>query len=263
MNHSINNRWIVNYKFNPNARLRLFCFPYAGAGGQIFRGLQSFLSPVIDVCPVELPGRWSRIQEPLITDMQTLIEAIDEGLEDLLDLPFSLLGYSFGSTVAFEYARYLRRHRSLLPRHLVINAYGHPFFRRSSALYTLPDEELVEKLSTLYGGLEKEVLQDREMLKIVLPIMRADLQILATYSYQREEPLACPISVFGGEWDRTTSRMSLDAWRTETNMEFNLEIFAKTKHFFIKQFSNEFAAQVGKVLGVYPEVLSPVLIRRA
>ncbi len=44
------NSWIAFRKPNPQARLRLFCFPYAGTGASIFRTWP-------DGLPAELAGR--------------------------------------------------------------------------------------------------------------------------------------------------------------------------------------------------------------
>jgi medium-chain acyl-[acyl-carrier-protein] hydrolase len=43
----------------PAARLRLFCFPYAGSGAAIYRDWPAGFPPSIEVCAVELPGRGS------------------------------------------------------------------------------------------------------------------------------------------------------------------------------------------------------------
>jgi len=65
----VTNPWIIYPKPNPQASLRLFCFPYAGAGASIFRTWHSFMTPEIEVCSLQLPGRETRIKEPLFTDL--------------------------------------------------------------------------------------------------------------------------------------------------------------------------------------------------
>ena len=48
--------WLVRYKASPRARLRLFCFPYAGGAAYVFRQWPHFLPDFIDVCAVQPPG---------------------------------------------------------------------------------------------------------------------------------------------------------------------------------------------------------------
>lgn len=240
--------WIVSRRADPRATLRLFCFPYAGAGGQAFRGLRAALPRSIDVCPIELPGRWTRIREPLLRSMPEMVDALVSGIAPYLDVPFALLGYSFGSVVAFEFARRLRREHRGTPRHLVLNAYGHPAASRPRLLHALPDDDLVHTLAERYGGLEPAVVNDRAMLAIVLPIVRADLQVVETYEYAREPPLGCPITVFGGELDRATTPEGLEHWRNETTSVFRSVTFPGATHFFINQLQHDYASRVATAL---------------
>lgn len=53
--------WIACRKPNPQARLRLFCFPYAGSGPSIFRTWTDDFPADVEVCPVQYPGRGTRL----------------------------------------------------------------------------------------------------------------------------------------------------------------------------------------------------------
>ena len=55
--------WVTRSVPNPNAKLRLFCFPYAGGGASIYRGWPDELPHEIEVCAVQLPGRETRMHE--------------------------------------------------------------------------------------------------------------------------------------------------------------------------------------------------------
>ena len=73
-------RWISFRKPDPNTQLRLFCFPYAGAGALIFRKWSDALPRDIEVCPIQLPGRGTRLTEPPFTKLSCLIEALTRAL---------------------------------------------------------------------------------------------------------------------------------------------------------------------------------------
>src|SRR3954464_3266849 len=49
--------WIVRYRPNDQARLRLFCFPYAGGRASVFRSWLDALPADIELCCIQLPGR--------------------------------------------------------------------------------------------------------------------------------------------------------------------------------------------------------------
>lgn len=87
------NFWVISPKTNPNARLRLFCFPYAGCGASIFRPWVDKFPAAIEVCLVQLPGRESRLQETLFTRLGALLPTLYVySSEALLDCPISAFG---------------------------------------------------------------------------------------------------------------------------------------------------------------------------
>lgn len=70
--------WIACRKPIPQARLRLFCFPYAGGGVSIFRAWSDGLPADVEVCPVQLPGRGPRLIEPPFNRLSSLAPAVTQ-----------------------------------------------------------------------------------------------------------------------------------------------------------------------------------------
>ncbi|HEY4595173.1 MAG TPA: alpha/beta fold hydrolase, partial [Thermoanaerobaculia bacterium] len=83
----------------------MFCFPYAGGGASTYRGWGASLSSDLEVCPVQLPGRESRLREPALTSTESMVPAIADALAPYLNLPFVLFGHSMGAAIAFALAR--------------------------------------------------------------------------------------------------------------------------------------------------------------
>src|SRR5205085_7998711 len=94
---------------NPAARLRLFCFPDAGAGASVFFTWPSQLPPDVELAAVQPPGREARLSETPYSDMMELVEKLGEVLEPHMNVPFAFFGHSNGAIMAFELARRLRR----------------------------------------------------------------------------------------------------------------------------------------------------------
>ena len=107
--------WIANRKSSSHARLRLFCFPYAGGSALIFRSWSNVLPADVEVCPVQLPGRGTRLMERPFTDLSSLIQVLAQALSSLLDKPFAIFGHSLGALVGFELARQFRRKYGVNP----------------------------------------------------------------------------------------------------------------------------------------------------
>lgn len=233
MNRTIANPWIPYFKPNPHASLRLFCFPYAGAGASIFCPWMAQLAPDIEVIPVQLPGRENRLSDSLFTQISPLVETLSDHLLPYCDRPFALFGHSVGALVAFEFARYLRRHDYPQPVHLFVSGHEAPHLSPSSSpIHQLPDPEFIEALRR-YNGMPDTLLQNPELMELFLPILRADLAINENYHYHAEPPLAYPISAFGGLEDSEATPEQISPWSQETCRQFTLKIFPGD-HFFIK-----------------------------
>src|SRR5271170_5577451 len=145
-------RWIPFRKSDPKAQLRLFCFPYAGAGALIFHKWSDALPREVEVCPIQLPGRGARLTEPPFTKLSCLIEALVRALDPLLDMPFAFFGHSLGALVGFELARELRRLARPQPVRLVVSAARAPRIpRRDRPIHALPEADLRVELSRLNG----------------------------------------------------------------------------------------------------------------
>jgi len=81
---------------------------------------------------------------------------------------------------------------------------------------------------------------------LILPVMRADLQILDTYEYLPEKKVDCDITVFGGTHDKIT-KDELESWCSQTTKRFNLKMFSGD-HFFIHNNQELILRNISQVL---------------
>jgi len=243
--------WLSLRRPKSRARVRLFCFPYAGGSEAVFRTWQQNLPETIEVLPIQLPGRGTRIKEPALTRLAPLVQALSQSLQPELDLPFAFFGHSMGGLIAFELARQLRREVGPLPVHLFISAKCSP--KQVDDLYSgeISDQELIQILHR-YEGTPGEVLEDAELMQLLLPVIRADMELCNTYVCEPEPPLPCPITAFGGLQDHKSGRECLEGWRDYTTGRFTLRMFP-AGHFFLQSceksileaISRELAQHVG------------------
>jgi medium-chain acyl-[acyl-carrier-protein] hydrolase len=226
--------WIMGGRISPNARCRLFCLPHSGSGASQFSLWKNLLPPVLDICPIQLPGRENRFREAPFTQIRLIAENLAKALEPYLDRPYILYGFSLGALIAFELARQLRKQKIDPPVSLYALARPAPHLPQTKyPLHQLPDDIFVAELTRRYNGMSPLILQDRELMQLLLPTLRADFTAIETYVYQEEEPLDCPIRAFGGNLDGTATEDELRAWRLHTNASFELKIF-QGDHFFIR-----------------------------
>lgn len=211
---------------NPQARIRLFCFPYAGGGATIFRSWPEYLPAEIEVCPVRLPGRESRLLEQPISHLPSLISVLASGLFPYLDKPYAFFGHSMGALIAFELASYLRHCASRNePLHLFVSGHRAPQLPDpNEPVYHLPEAELIERLRHLQGTPE-EFLNNQELLRLFMPMLRADFTLCETYVYQQTPAFPYPITALGGLQDPVVSRESILSWEAQTSSTFNACFF--------------------------------------
>jgi medium-chain acyl-[acyl-carrier-protein] hydrolase len=228
---NISKRWFSCPKPNNEARMRLFCFPYGGGGRAIYDTWPKNLPPFVEVYSAQLPGHGQRYSEPLITHMPTLVEMLTQATLPFLDRPFVFFGHSMGAVICFEVARNLRRKQRQEPRYLFVSGHGAPQIPKTTPwLHEQSDSEFIKELNNL--GTAKDLLDHAELLELLLPVIRADYQLIETYIYTREPPLTCPIMAFGGTEDKTVPREHLDKWKEQTASEFGVRMF-NGSHFFI------------------------------
>lgn len=216
---------------NEQAKIRLFCFPYAGGTNIIFRTWGKVLGPSLAVCPAHLPGRERRLTEKPYTSAQALVEAAAEAIIPYLDLPFAFFGHSMGALLSFELARHLRRLDLPLPTHIFLSGRSAPQLTRERVTYNLPAKEFAEELRQL-NGTPREVLEHQELMDLMIPLLRADFEVCQTYNYTQEPALDCPITAFGGLNDDHVTREMVGAWREHTTRSFRL-CMMPGDHFFV------------------------------
>jgi medium-chain acyl-[acyl-carrier-protein] hydrolase len=226
------NSWLFCPKPDSHARLRLFLLPYAGGGTVPFRRWVAALPPGVETWLVNLPGREKRFREKPFDRMGPLVAALIPALGPLLDRPFALFGHSMGAMIAYDLARELRRRGLPMPAHLLVSGRGAPEETSGiGTLYDLPEAELMDQLRKL-GGTPREVLENKDLMSIFLPILRADFAVVDTYVWTPEPPLDCPITAFGGDADPAWPGQRMDRWRNHTTGAFHLHLLPGD-HFFL------------------------------
>lgn len=226
--------WIIPKKTDPQSKIRLFCFPFAGGSVSSFQNWIDHCPPEIELWGIQLPGRENRIQETPITSVKSLINRLIPVISPYLDQPYAFFGHSMGALISFELTRELARHQQRMPQHLFMSGFRSPQLpNQELPIHSLSDDLFLEALRR-YQGTPETVLNNADFMAVYLPILRADFKLLETYFYRQDQPLNCPITVLGGYDDTKVSETELEQWQIQTNQEFALHLFSGG-HFFINQ----------------------------
>lgn len=216
-----------------STKVRLFCFPYAGAGASVYESCQDMLPDDIEVLPVQLPGRENRILETPFFNIRPAVRTIAQILLPYLDTEFAFFGHCMGALISYELIREFRRKHNLVPNGLFVSAYHAPHLPLADKkIHLLTDNDLKEEIY-LRGGILPEVLENTEMMEFLVPSLRADSALVETYVYEDEKPLSCPITVFGAEDDPNVAKNDLLEWNIHTSGTFASK-FVTGGHLFLE-----------------------------
>lgn len=231
---------------NSNDKIRIFCFPYAGGGASAYRNWKNYLPDYVGIYPIQIPGRENRITEEAITDMPELVNKVVDSMSPYLDVKYLVFGHSLGAKISYEVCNRLRKLQESMLCHLIVSGSRAPHIPEPEPLHNLKDIDFIEAMKR-YSGMSKEFLENKELLKLFLPIFRADFTLDETYKFTRYEKFSFPITALYGDKDHDSELDSVEAWSEYTNEYFNKKMF-HGEHFFIKTSEKEVVSYIKDII---------------
>jgi len=222
-----------HYGGGPQPQVRLVCFPWCGAGASAYRRLALGLPQHIELLAVQLPGREERFGESRLLRMEQVIEHVILDIIPLDDRPLILFGHSMGGLVAYEMALALKARIGREPDGLIVSGYGAPDCKKPNATHwhAATDEEFIANLARL-GGTPAAILEDRQMMRVLLPALRADYEVLETCHDKADRLLSCPLLACAGDRDHAISVNAIEAWRRRSTGRSKVHWFGGD-HFYL------------------------------
>jgi medium-chain acyl-[acyl-carrier-protein] hydrolase len=209
------------------------CFHHAGGSPAAFRPWLDDLPAHVELLVIRMPGREARLRETPLTRLPDIVGPLAKALAPLCaGVRMVCFGHSLGALLAFEFARELRRQALPSLAALVVSGRNAPGFGRLLALHQLGDRELVAEVQRIYGGIPQAILDEPELLKLTLPVLRADLTLNEAYVFEDEPPLDCAIRAYAGVDDPRVGAAGLEAWGRQTAASFEWAQ-VEGEHFFL------------------------------
>lgn len=225
-------QWLLTPKPVSAPRLRLFCFSFAGGGPAVFYPWAQRLPGDVELVAIQLPGRGSHFHRDPYRQLEALLQPLVAAMQPWLDVPFGLFGHSLGALVAFEAAYELQKRSLPEPRFVVVSGGRPPHIPYGGPAYHLmPDAQLISEMRRR-GGMPESILATPDLLELLLPTLRADLEFGAGYLRPLGPPLRAPLLVLSGTEDDVVSRAELDGWRAQAQHYLG-EHTLRGNHFFI------------------------------
>ncbi|WP_405167292.1 alpha/beta fold hydrolase [Nocardia sp. NBC_01499] len=228
----------------------LLIFPHAGAGASAYRAFAQQLSDAFDVVVFQYPGRQDRAREAPVTSLPGIalgaFEAFRSSSHDRAQ-PLTVFGHSMGAIIAFEFVR-LAEAAGREVRLLGASAAVAPSRVADLPPHPTEDEQIIDHLSTL-AGTGADVLGSREIMRLALPVVKADYLAFDAYDCLPDVKVRARIHAVGGAEDDFVTVRELYGWANHSEQDLAVTVF-DGGHFYLNTNSAEIA-----------EVLAPELNR--
>lgn len=200
----------------------LICLPFAGAGASFFDSWKSRLPEELRVAAAQLAGREERFVEEPSTDVARAVDDIFPwvveqvaGVEQV-----ALFGHSMGAVLAYELAHRLDDVAGVSLAKVFVSGSPGPWSARESRATGLDDDGFLAQVQR-FAGYSHPALEHPEMRELLLPMLRADVEMHENYRPGSDKPLSAPITTLRGRDDELVSAAQIAQWSAATTGEFS------------------------------------------
>lgn len=227
----MNSNWFIKFRENNPTSTRIYMLPFAGGNAGMFANWADEF-PDLAVVGVQYPGRGSRFMEPCVDDAQTMADQLAQSIENEPDHYFFIFGYSMGAILAFETLVALKPSIRQLCLGLFVAARAAPGYEHHiEPLNTLDNEHFIKKLRSM-GGAPDEVLADKDLMEVLMPMLRADFRLSERYQLIHNTVLPISITALYGDNDPYANYEATKGWSRHSSREYKHIKFVGG-HFFI------------------------------
>jgi surfactin synthase thioesterase subunit len=203
------------------SNVKLVCLPFAGAGASFYRPWSALTGEGLEIVPLQLPGRERLIDAEPYRDVDDATEGLFADLLGKLDgsARVALFGHSLGAVLAYELAHRLAAESDVDLVRLFVSGSPEPGTPRPHRATGLGDDEFLARV-TEFAGYSHEAFDDPEMRELILPALRADVEMHENYVPSTSLPLPAPITAIRGETDELVGSGETAAWSKVAGKDF-------------------------------------------
>ncbi|MNW36257.1 Linear gramicidin dehydrogenase LgrE [compost metagenome] len=202
------NKWLLSEP-NKDSQARIFCLPYSGCGASMYRLWPKFFGD-IEICPVQLPGRESRVRDRGYESYEDLVKDMLEELSPYFDKDFAFFGHCGSALIAYEATLQLQTKGICIPKRLFISSQVAPHEGPFGRFLHLTDEELRIELEIITKKMGGVPIQD--LLDFQVSILCKDIGMNKRYSDKEIVQLVSPLVTFGWTNDSEINPNQMTGW---------------------------------------------------
>jgi medium-chain acyl-[acyl-carrier-protein] hydrolase len=105
-------------------------------------------------------------------------------------------------------------------------------------------------IENLHYLIPRNILDDPMLLKAMIPVLRAEMEMVRQYQYEAEEPFDCPITCFAGSDDVLIPVDSMKHWEAQTTGPFGFHV-VPGDHLFLRNQVELITDVIGRALAAH------------
>lgn len=224
----------ISYEGKMSNKTKLICLPHAGGMTSSYWQWTGYISEDIELVPMELAGRGIRFKDPFYADMREAIEDLYQKLtKEVRNDDYVIFGHSMGSTLAYELALKIERAKFFLPKHIIFSGKEPICSKVETGGFDIGNDNAILDELTRMGGMPQKLLENKEIMQMFLPIIKADLHMLNEYACKSLIPLEVPISIFYGMQDEYVAEGKIMlGWKVYSTISCDFYQF-NGRHFYL------------------------------
>lgn len=201
----------------------LVCVPFAGAGASFFHPWAALAGPDLPILALQLPGREWRLVEDPYADVAAAAAVLAPSVAEQVGPGgrVALFGHSLGAVLAYEIGHLLAVRGDVHVARLFVSGSPGPWSRRTNRASGLGDDEFLRRVRE-FAGYDHEALADEDMRELILPALRADVEMHETYTPSTDAPLPAPITAVHARDDALVTGEQTAEWSKATSGSFQL-----------------------------------------
>ncbi len=226
--------------------MNIVCFPHAGGQASTFKRLKDISQH--NIISYEYNAHGSKINLEKHTSFENAVSSIADDIYNMNLEGIILFGHSMGAYIAYEAAFVLENKYNKKVNAVIVSGQVPPHMNIKSNIKNIDDRDFKNYLIEM-GGVNKEVINNNELLSLLLPIIRSDYELLDTYKPNKANILKAPITVFVGDKDEEVVNTDINQWGLYSRDLIKVKIF-NGNHFYLNDADNlnELVLQINKVV---------------
>lgn len=231
----------IRESLSPN---QLICFPFVGGHWAVFKEMAELLKTDMEILAINPPGRMGD-KSNLLDNVNDMSDLYLDALKDKFKENTIFLGYSLGSIVSYDLLKKMQNTTTKIVNKLHIVSASLPphLIHISRKITQLPDQEFIGWLNML-GGIPKMLMDDKELLDLFTPVLKADYRAFEGYSSEIEK-LNIDAHSIAGKDDFFSSPEKLEEWNHYYNKCENKVVDGG--HMFMRDNTREYANVIDEI----------------